>query len=43
MELRARREESVTNVFERLAQLLIRRFARVCHVLDIDGSCEFYA
>ena len=43
MELRARREEAVTNVIERLAQLLIGRFARICHVLSVDGVFEFYA
>ena len=43
MELRARPEEAVTNVIESLAQLLIWRFARICHVLTIDPVAGLYA
>ena len=43
MQLRARREKALANVIERLAQLLIGRFAPICHVIGIDGSASSYA
>jgi hypothetical protein len=39
--LRSRREEAVAHVTEGLAHLLIRRFARICHVQSIDWDYQY--